>query len=345
VAATVSSPGVREDWDGTGVSISQVIDRLAVQRRPPDGGMPFTMAGVLNLVAYATDPSELDEMSRVIERLADHQPSRAVLLATAPGGSGIDATVSTSCRLGVDHTGVAVEMVVLTLHGDAAGGAASATVPLLRADLPTVLWWPGPPDASGDGVLDRLAGVVDRVITESGRAPGAEGVRALASWASGASPSVTDLAWARITAWRQLIAQMVDEQAMASLRDGSPTVLVAHGGAEPDAGTLLLAGWLRDVIGDDLTVRLASRPAEDGEDGPVAVELDGGGTGRRLTIERLPGRAAAVVCVTEPDGATRRRVLPLPESDRARLLAGELEMQRRDRPFERALAGAAQVAA
>jgi len=341
----VSSPGVREDWDGTGIGIPQVIDRLAVQRRPPDGGMPFTMAGVLNLVAYATDPTEVAEMSRVIEGLADHQPSRAVLLTTDPAGSGIDATVSTSCRLGADNTGVAVEMVVLTLHGDAAGGAASATVPLLRADLPTVLWWPGPPDASGDGVLDRLAGVVDRVVTESGRAPGAEGVRALSSWVPGAPASVTDLAWARITAWRQLIAQMIDERSLATLREGSPTVLVAHGGPEPDTGTLLLAGWLRDVVGDGLTVRLASRPADDGEDGPVAVELDGGATGRRLTIERLAGRAAAAVCVTEPDGAARRRVLPLPGSDRARLLAGELEMQRRDRPFERALAGAAEVTA
>ena len=34
------------------------------------------------------------------------------------------------------------------------------------------------------------------------------------------------------------------------------------------------------------------------------------------------------------------RVLPLPRPDRARLLAGELELQRRDRAFERALAGA-----
>jgi hypothetical protein len=34
-------------------------------------------------------------------------------------------------------------------------------------------------------------------------------------------------------------------------------------------------------------------------------------------------------------------VLPLPSPDRARLLAGELELQRRDRAFERALRAAA----
>jgi hypothetical protein len=38
-------------------------------------------------------------------------------------------------------------------------------------------------------------------------------------------------------------------------------------------------------------------------------------------------------------------MLPLPGVDRARLLAGELELQRRDRAFERALATAAAAVA
>ncbi len=332
----------REDWDGTDVGIGEVVDRLAAQRRPPDGGMPFTLAGVLNLVAYATDPAEIGEMTAVIERLADHQPSRAVLLSAADGADGIDATVSTSCRLAADHSGVAVEVVVLTLRGDVAMGAASATVPLLRPDLPTVLWWPGPPDAGGDSPLARLAGIADRVVTESGRAPGAAGVRALAAWVTPDGPAVTDLAWARITSWRQLIAQMVDEPTLASARAGAPAATVTHGGDAPDAGSLLLAGWMADLIGPGLTVTFEARPDE--EDGTVALTLTGGTSGRVLSIERVAGRSAAVVCVTEADGTPRRRTLPLPGSDRALLLAGELELQRRDRPFERALAGAATLA-
>lgn len=343
MAALVSTDAGREDWDGTDVSIGQVIDRLASQRCPADGVMPFTLAGVLNLVAYAADPAEVDDMSAVIEQLADHQPSRAVLLTAAPGEDGIDATVSTSCRLAADHSGIAVEMVVLTLRGDVAEGVASATVPLLRPDLPTVLWWPGPPGPGGDSPLDRLAGVVDRVVTESGRVDGAEGVRALADWVTGSGPAVTDLAWARITPLRQLIAQMVDERSLVNIREGSPVATVIHAGETPDTGTLLLAGWLVDLVGPGLRIVLEARPDED--DGTVAVRLDGALSGRCLSIERIPGRAAARVCVTEADGTERRRTLPLPDSDRTRLLAGELELQRRDLPFERALAEAAAVAA
>ena len=100
------------------------------------------LSGVMNLVAYAGHPSETAAMLSVIERLADHQPSRAVVLCGEPDGSGIDARVITGCRSVGGATRIALETVVVILHGDVSAGAASATVPLLRSDLPTTLWWP-----------------------------------------------------------------------------------------------------------------------------------------------------------------------------------------------------------
>lgn len=339
----MSGDAVHEDWDGTGVAIGEVLDRLAAQRRP-GGRRPVALTGVLNLLAYAPRAGELAGMTAVVQGLADRQPSRAVLLAEGDGPGGIDATVSTSCLMRAGDGGVAVEMVTLTLHGEAIEGAASAAVPLLRPDLPTVLWWPGPPDADGDGPLARLAPIVDRVVTEAGRAPGAAGVGALALWAPDAAPAVTDLAWAEITSWRQLLAQMMDGEPLARLRSGPSTATLAHGGEAPDATTLLLAGWLLDVIGPQLTVTMEPGPG-DAPAGPWSVCLAGAASERHLAVERVPGRAAAAVCVTEPGGTARRRVLPLPDADRVRLLAGELELQHRDRAFERALAAAAGIGA
>jgi hypothetical protein len=327
-------------WEGEGVSVGQVLRRLAEQRRPDDGGPPFTLAGVLNLVAHAADPYDLDEMRSVIEGLADHQPSRAILLVESEAGQGIDASVITGCRRTGGGTSVAVELVVLTLRGDAREGAASAVVPLLRSDLPTVLWWPAAPDPAPSSPLARLAGLADRVVTEADRDPdAAASVRALASWAPGVGRAVTDLAWAAITPWRQLIAQMLDKASLTALRSAASAALIAHAAPEPDVQTLLMAAWLRDLLGPRLMVELHPRPAE--ERGLIAVELEGSVAGRRLTVERVPQRPAAAVCVTEPDGTARRRILPLPAVDRARLLAGELELQRRDHAFERTLAAAA----
>jgi hypothetical protein len=128
---------------------------------------------------------------------------------------------------------------------------------------------------------------------------------------------------------------MLDPASLEALRSECRAAIV-HAGAAPDACALLMAGWLRDALGSVGTV--AMRPGGDGGSGVLAVEI--AGPRRRLHVERLAGREAATVVVTEADGGTHGRTLPLPDPDRARLLAGELEIQRRDRAFERALARA-----
>jgi glucose-6-phosphate dehydrogenase assembly protein OpcA len=324
-----------DGWDGLDVTVADVADRLTVQRRPPGGGVPYMLSGVLNLVAYAPAPEELAAIQEVIEELADHQPSRTILVVEGGGHHGMDAAVSTSCRMGRDRSPVAIELVVLTIHGETREGKASVCTPLLRSELPTVLWWPMPPD--GDGSLAGLAPLADRVITEAGRGPdAAAAVRALADLATEDGPAVTDLTWAAITPWRQLIVQVVDAESRESLRSRAEVAIV-HSPLRSDAGALLMAGWLRDFLGPAAAIEL--RPAEVPGAGLHAVEI-AGPTGRRLRVERLPGREAAAVTVTEPDGRVRDRTLPLPDPGRARLLAGELEIQRRDRAFERALAKA-----
>lgn len=339
VSPTAATTPPRESWSGVGVSVGDVLERLAVQRRPSGGGPPTPLAGVLNLIAYAPSPADLAEMRALVEGLADDQPSRAVLVVESEGGAGIDAEVGTGRRRTGEGACVAVELVVLTLRGEAREGAASAITPLLRPDLPTVLWWPAAPDGADGGALDRVAELADRAVTEAGRHPdAAAGVRALAGWVPSAHPAVTDLSWAAITPWRQLIVQMIDEGALAALRSAASAAVVTHGAPAPDAESLLMAGWLRALVGERLVVSLRARP--DADRGLIGVELEGSVAGRHMAIERVAGRDAAAVRVTDPDRVTRARVLPLPEVDRARLLGGELELRRRDPGFERSLARA-----
>ena len=329
-------------WDGVGVTIGEILDRLAAQRRPVDGGPPLTLAGVLNLIVHVPGPGDLDEMRGLIERLAGYQPSRAVMLVESDDGRGIDAAVSTSCRLSGGNVTVGVELVVLHLHGDGREGDASAIRPLLRPSLPTLLWWPGPPDLSPGGPLARLAPLAGRAVTETGRSgDGCDAIGRLAAWVPTAPGAVTDLAWAAITPWRQLIAQMLDVAELRAPGGGPLEAVIAHPGARPTAEALLLAGWLHDLAGDRLALTTEPRPG--GDAAVVAIELTLPERGRRISIERGPGRQAATVCVGE-GGRDTRRMLPLPETDRGSLLAGELEIQRRDHAFERALPFAAEVA-
>ncbi len=248
--ATAAPRRIVSGWDGCGVTVAEVAERLAEQRRPADGGPPFTLSGVLNLIAHCP-AGDIDGMREVVEQLSDHQPSRAVLVTWSGEGEGIDANLSTSCRMTGGRASV-VERVELTLRGEARAGAASVVGPLLRSELPTVLWWPGPPDPSPDGPLALLAELCDRVVTEVDRDGDAAAMLAILSgWVSEDGPLVTDLAWAAITSWRQLIAQVVDDGALARLRTRSgvggrgPSGRTAERRGPPDGGMAAGTSWER----------------------------------------------------------------------------------------------------
>jgi glucose-6-phosphate dehydrogenase assembly protein OpcA len=329
---TGAAPDAAVAWDGHVESAVGLADRLGALAAARGGGAPVARAAVLNLVAVPP-PGEAAEVEALIESLAGHQPSRAIVVERVADGTGIDAHLES--RTGGGPGAVAlVELVRLALHGDAALGAGSAVRALLRPDLPVFLWWPGAPEPT-DPVLAELAAGADRLVTECARAADAEGALAhLARVVREGRAAVTDLAWAALTPWRQLVHQLVGADEVEILRRGG-LARIGHCCAEVTAEALLLAGWLRDGLGRDL--RVALEPCPEVPRGGVAelhVEAPGG---RRLSIRRRPDRPAADVTVHDPAGPARGRTLPLPTRDRAALLAGELELQRRDRPFERAL--------
>jgi glucose-6-phosphate dehydrogenase assembly protein OpcA len=329
----VSTPATEVAWDGHVDNVADLVRALKeLQPTGPDG-VPLVVAAVLNLVV-AADPKRAAEAEQIIESLADHQPSRAIIIAREPGGDGIDAHVEARAQLmGSTRTPSRVELVHLRLHGAAADGAASAVRALLRSDLPVYLWWPDLPDPA-DAVFVDLAQRSDRLITEAGHGDGTLGVQRLAQTISDRGPAVTDLAWAALTPWRQLLNQLTTREHLEHMRAGS-TLTIRHSAAEPSLGALLLAGWLRDNIGPAATTLFASAPRP-GDPSICEIRL-ADASGRVVEIDRVRGRAAAAVVTHGPDGTTHDRMMPMPEPTRTQLLAGELELQRRDRPFERAV--------
>lgn len=329
---------IEKAWDGTVTSVAELASRLAELRIDEDG-RPVPVASVLNLVAVADDES-LHDVERLIESLSDHQPSRAVLVQTTAGDGHIDAHLETRAEVFRARSCVMVELVRLTVHTERPGGAASAIVALLRSDLPIYVWWPGVP-MPDDLVFAEIEHTTDRLVTESDREPDARVALAqLRDIVARGTVAVTDLAWARITTWRQLVTQLIDAPHAARMSKGA-VLQVWHAGIRPTPEALLFAGWFKSAIGDRLMVEMHPRPdVPDG--GIVEVHVDAGGP-QHMAIERIVGKETAAVVVYTAGRPTRRRVLPLPLRSRSELLAGELEMARRDGPFERALPHAVEV--
>ena len=331
------------NWFGSDVGVKDVIAQMAELRaRTSHGPAPLAVSSVLNLVAIAPTDDELNEIEDTIGDLAEHQPSRAVVLSEGQEGddTGIDANVNVSCLMGDGNRQVCVEQVTLTVRGAARGGVASAVEPLLRNDLPTFVWWPGPPEVAHD-VLDAVCSLADRLVTEGSRSDDpAAALAGLHARIVAGGPAVTDLAWAAITPWRQMLSQMLGPSELERLAAGPAVLHIASRGRTPSLDAHLLAGWLGHALGDRLAVEHSPRPKAD--EGIVAVELESA-SGRRLAVERIEGRAAAAVSVSSPAGRPRRRVLPMPVPVRSRLLAGELEYIERDDAFEHAVNAAMEL--
>src|SRR5690348_8448926 len=178
--------------------------------------------------------------------MAERHPSRSILLLPEPdaGDSRIDAVVSLECYAvpGVDRL-VCSEVIELRLLGKRAKAPASIVEPLLISDLPVFLRWRGEPPW-GTQELDQMVGITDRLIVDS------------TEWEDLPYPyrhlvklfdrtAVSDIAWARTSRWRSLLASLWPDIADVD------TVRVRGTAAQAQ----LIVGWLRSRLGrDDIEV-------------------------------------------------------------------------------------------
>ena len=218
--------------------VSAVARRLVSMRQ--ESGVS-ALGRVLTLVIAASGP--LDEaVVEAANHASNEHPMRVIVLLTRPDGP---ARLDAEIRVGADAG--ASDIVVLRAHGDAATGVESLVTGLLLPDAPVVVWWPGEaPDRPGSDPLGRMA---QRRITDAA-APGGAG---WATRVSGYTPGDTDLAWTRLTRWRETLAAILDQPPF------DPVTAVEVTGSAESPSTLLLAAWLELALGVPTRCRLLDR--------------------------------------------------------------------------------------
>ena len=145
--------------------------------------------------------------------------------------------------------------------------------------------------------------------------------------ATALGPAVTDLAWARLTPWREALATLADNREGLRLLNRALGVEVRGPGNE----AALVAGWLRSRIGRQLGLQHDKQRHE-----LESVRLDCGK--HDLFVERTGhgdlGRAVS--------GDSEHAVM-LPRHDWAALLGAQLDRLGSDRIFEQALAASGEA--
>ena len=363
-------------WGAQATSIDALERELARLRRAAvahamERGQTLARASVLNLVVYSEREVHARRAARTVADLALRHPSRAIVLLGDRDRSGVVASVQLHCHVPQSDGAqpVLYEQIMARVRGDFDERVASVVIPLLVPDLPVFLWWTGTPPRDARH-LDDLVALADRFIIDSADFARPDHTLPEVARLARHRVAITDLNWARLTHWRELIAQFFDVPAWRPFLDGV-TGIRAGFAVDMDgrdihpSQALLLLGWLSSRLGWRPVEALA--PAEAGgllfrmgraDGAPIMVRLrprferglDAGDvSGIRIqathareaaefVIKRAPDERHATATAIIGGVVRSERVVPLPALGIRDLLGEELAIARNDHVYEVALA-------
>ncbi len=363
-------------WGGRATSITALDRELSRLRRAAvahakERGQTLARASVLNLVVYAERDNHARRAARTVADLALRHPSRAIVLLGDRDREGVVASVQLHVHVPRSDGAqpIMYEQILARVSGDFDERVASVVIPLLVPDLPVFLWWTGTPPSDARR-LDDLVTLADRLIVDSADFARADRTLPEVARLVRFHVGITDLNWARLTHWRELIAQFFDVPAWRPFLDGI-TGLRAGFAVDMDgrdihpSQALLLLGWLASRLGwrpiealapseaggllfrmsraDGAAVMVRLRPRferglDTGDVSGVRIQATIGRNTAEFVIKRAPDERHATATAII-DGIVRaERVVPLPALGIRELLGEELAIAGNDHIYEEALA-------
>lgn len=263
---------------------------------------------VLSLLVVTRAGDEEDAITEANAASHEH-PMRVIVLMTdeqAPSG------LSAEIRVGGDAG--ASEVIVLRASGEVTDNLQSLVTGLLLPDAPVAVWWHrGAPPSLADSSLGRMA---DRRISDAA----AEGnpIENLRRAASCYEPGDTDLAWTRLTRWREQLAAALDDPMLGEVQRARVT------GTLTTPSVAMMAAWLRLML--KVPVELVEEPAAAWGSGLHSVTLHC--VGGNASLERTDELHATLV-----GPRSRPRHLVLPRRALRECLGEELRRISEDRVF------------
>lgn len=248
------------------------------------GANLYVRTSVLNLVICAPDIESAHYASKLLRDLSSTHIARVtlIILDRRPGAADIFASwVTLRCFSMIsDLMRHCFEQTTILLAGRAVQALRSALSAVLKAHLPSYLWWIGDTRGTNDPLFRAAAALCQRVIVDSATFFQPElDIPALAHYCQ-TTPTValSDLNWARLTPWQQLVAQFFDvPEHLPFLSNierieieyvAAPLAAVSsqeNGEVSPNpVAALLLAGWLKARLNMSLTSVQEQKPSTRG---------------------------------------------------------------------------------
>ena len=337
-----------------------------------------TRASMFNLLVYVSSRTEASKLDEMLTDITAARPCRAILIV-ADGDTPeetLTAEVTSRCTLpSASSKQVCCEQVTITAGGAQVDEVPSAIAPLLISDLPVYLWWHAVPKLADKSMFRRLVDLSDRVVIDSAhfRDPEADLARMAAvltetpRWTA-----LSDLNWARLTAWRALLAGFYDIADYRPQLNRLKQVTIKYAPEATDsavipARALLLGGWLASRLGWSVQPGTANRTTASAS---LEFSIDGRSFGLEFVHtgrEIEPGHLALVTLASEADQSVSftvrrsadgqrietsvargeakgiQRVLSYEGLSETELIGKELEILGHDRVYEQAVLAAGEM--
>lgn len=264
------------------------ISRALVSVREEGGAV--ALGRVLTLVIM-TREGAMEEVIEAANDASREHPMRVIVLLIGNAEES-DSRLDAQIRVGGDAG--ASEVVTLRITGEAGrSNLESLVTGLLLPDAPVVVWWPNrTPENPSETSIGRIA---QRRITDA--ATKSDPSAWVASLGEHYAPGDTDLAWTRLTRWREQLAAILDQPPY------EPVTGVRVRGASDSPSTALLAAWLRLAL--DVPVDWGYLDPEEWPHGIKSVSLvrEGG----EVLLER-PTAGSAIL--TQPGQPSHELAFP-----------------------------------
>jgi glucose-6-phosphate dehydrogenase assembly protein OpcA len=205
------------------------ISRALVNVREEGGAV--ALGRVLTLVIL-TREAAVEEVIEAANDASREHPMRVIVLMI--DGDADQSRLDAQIRVGGDAG--ASEVITLRAHGETGrSNLESLVTGLLLPDAPVVVWWPNrTPENISKTSIGKIA---QRRITDAATKDDPSAF--VASLGGQYAPGDTDLAWTRLTRWREQLAAILDQPPY------EPVTAVRVRGAADSPSTALLAAWLR----------------------------------------------------------------------------------------------------
>src|SRR5665213_2376274 len=199
----------------------------------------------MTLIAVAEhhDAMDAEQARKTIGVLMHGHPSRAIVLTPSEGGD-FSGRVFAECWMPFGgEQQICAEGIEITADSEQTDEVARLMVPLIAPDLPVVLWCRGP-RAFLDRSLDPLFPLANKIIFNTRAVRHAssaiEFLRRMRKEGDKNGRQVADLAWTRLTGWREAVAHLMDACPGGWLAAASGEIRIDTAAAAREPGLCIL---------------------------------------------------------------------------------------------------------